>query len=748
MNTLTYDPLLFGRAGRNGLVGVEMVSGGDAACRMACFVADGERRDCREESFQPWLLASDTLADEVPDVADCARLSGSNPLNRLLRFETWNACAAAAKWLAKRSGKSVADPQAPHCFINDPVQQYLMASGATLFLGMAFESLQRIQVDIECTTQEGYDFCNAERAGDAIIAIALSAADGAVEVLSGVEYSEKEMLQRFVERVRALDPDVIEGHNIFNFDLPYLCARARRHGVKLALGRDGTVPTVRPSRISIAERTIGYSRFQIHGRHVVDTMFLAQLYDVTHRALDGYGLKRVARHFGVAAAEREYIAGSEIAAVYRRDPERVMRYVGDDVRETRAIGDILSRSFFAQVQMLPFSYQYVCVRGNATKIDALMLRAYLAAGAAVPLPDAERAFAGGYTDMFETGVIANVQHCDVRSLYPSLMLNFALGPSTDGVGVFLRMLELLRTFRVNAKAAMQRAADAAARQHWDALQSTFKVLINSFYGYLGFRQGHFSDFDAAARVASEGRDLLHRMLAELRKLGGRPIEIDTDGIYFVPPETGPGRRFADQAAFRTAFAATLPEGIDIEFDGDYAAMYSYKMKNYALLERGGEMIVKGAALKSRGLEPFQRKFMERMLRLKLEGRDEAIAELYRTFEQAIVEHKWPIREFGKTEVLQDSPATYKTKQAKQEGSSRRAAYELALRSGREYRAGDQVTYYLTGTRKTAAAIDCARLIADWNPESRDENVTYYLAKLRTLYERFGGAGSPRQGELF
>ena len=60
-------------------------------------------------------------------------------------------------------------------------------------------------------------------------------------------------------------------------------------------------------------------------------------------------------------------------------------------------------------------------------------------------------------------------------------------------------------------------------------------MINSFYGYLGFAQGNFADFDAAARVTQIGRDLLRKMIDWLGKRGAQVIEVDTDGIYFVPP---------------------------------------------------------------------------------------------------------------------------------------------------------------------------------------------------------------------
>ncbi len=39
------------------------------------------------------------------------------------------------------------------------------------------------------------------------------------------------MLVSLGEKISRLDPDVIEGHNLFNFDLEYLRARAKRHGV-------------------------------------------------------------------------------------------------------------------------------------------------------------------------------------------------------------------------------------------------------------------------------------------------------------------------------------------------------------------------------------------------------------------------------------------------------------------------------------------------------------------------------------
>jgi hypothetical protein len=62
--------------------------------------------------------------------------------------------------------------------LNDPVQQYLMASGRTHFKGMTFPALHRMQVDLETVTAPGFEFPNPERESDRIIAIALADQSG------------------------------------------------------------------------------------------------------------------------------------------------------------------------------------------------------------------------------------------------------------------------------------------------------------------------------------------------------------------------------------------------------------------------------------------------------------------------------------------------------------------------------------------------------------------------------------------
>ena len=220
------------------------------------------------------------------------------------------------------------------------------------------------------------------------------------------------------------------------------------------------------------------------------------------------------------------------------------------------------------------------------------------------------------------------------------------------------------------------------------------------------------------------------MLDFLNRSGAKVLELDTDGIYFQPPAD-----VLEPQAFGQRVQAVLPPGIEVELDAVYEAMFSYKSKNYALLAPDGTVEITGAALKSRGLEPFQRQFMAELLGDILRGRPEAVAERYRQLRQRIEQREIPLAELAKTETLNDSPEAYQRKL--EAGTGRRsAAYELALRSGGGYQSGDPVTYYLTGEKKNFSFVDNAKLLRDGPAEERDENVAYYLNKLDELQANF------------
>lgn len=677
------------------------------------------------EPFHPFVWCDSDVTDLN---IDAKKLTGDLRYGWRISVSSWKELIALRNGL-KSAGRSF-------FALSDPVQHYLTHTGRTLFKGLPFDELRRLQLEVLSFVGGETEIPDAAQPTDHIMSIALSDNSGWEELIvvdiANPDESERAALKRLTALIKERDPDVIEGHNLFRFDLPYLVARARKAKVKLDWGRSGGFLRSRPSRLQIAEKTIDYPKFTVDGRHFVDTFLLAQFYDVGMRSLPGFERIDVAQHFGLCdSADISSLSAKELQREYLAGSERFRKRALCAVRETRALADLLSPSYFIQAQIFPYNYQDVIVRGNATRINALFLREYFRKRHSIPEMPMVRGFEGGYTAIFFTGVARNVWHCDIASLYPSVMLQFDCFPVTDQLQIFRHLLTDLRTFRLEAKASMRASQDRPQQQYFHALQNTFKILINSFYGYLGFAQGHFADFDAAARVTQIGRELLQKMIDWLTARGAQVIEVDTDGIYFVPPAN------ANADELRDALAKELPPGIEVEFDEQFDAMFSYKAKNYALLTRDGEVVIKGGALKSRGLEKFQRVFLEEMIKLLMQGKPDAIGALRDDFEKKIRDREWNIDMLMKTDTLQDSLDKYRAKIA---GSARNraAAYELALASGRDYKPGEQVSYYITGTTKKVAAYENAKLASAFDPQNRDENIDYYVAKLDELVKKFAG----------
>ncbi|MGC2353847.1 MAG: 3'-5' exonuclease, partial [Candidatus Udaeobacter sp.] len=426
------------------------------------------------EPFHPFVWAD---SDVVDLGIETEKLRGDLKYGWLITVDSWKELIALRNGL-KNAGRDF-------FAFTDPVQHYLTATGRTLFKDLPFEELKRMQIEVLFVAGGGDPGTN-----DRIMSIALSDNTGWEELIvvdsRNIEESERNAFKRLTALIKERDPDVIEGHDLFRVDLPYLVGRAKKLKTKLDWGRSGGFLRSRPSRLQIAEKTIDYPKFTIGGRHFVDTFLLAQFYDVGMRSLAGFERMDVARHFNLCDSEETSgLAGKELERAYSENSETFRRRALCGVREARALSELLSPSYFIQAQIFPYNYQDVIVRGNATRINALFLREYFRQRDSIPELPMPRAFEGGYTDIFFTGVARDVWHCDIASLYPSVMLQFECFPATDQLQIFRHLFTDVRTFRLEAKAKVRAEQDPAKQHHLQALQNTFKILLNSFYGYLG-----------------------------------------------------------------------------------------------------------------------------------------------------------------------------------------------------------------------------------------------------------------------
>ncbi len=126
-----------------------------------------------------------------------------------------------------------------------------------------------------------------------------------------------------------------------------------------------------------------------------------------------------------------------------------------------------------------------------------------------------------------------------------------------------------------------------------------------------------------------------------------------------------------------------------------------------------------------------------MIRRLLEGKGGEIHQLLEEYQAKLEKHEMDISWLGKTETLGESLDTYRQKvQAKKRNPA--APYELALASGRTYRAGDQISYYVTGEKKRVRVYENSKLVSSYEPAQPDENIAYYGEKLLALFKKFQG----------
>ncbi len=737
----TTDVALFGKDPMPRLVDVRPMmnqpSGEPARVRLYQRSEDFSSIIEHEDDFYPFFFLSDvSLLKGLRDRFRFQTLNGDNYYRHLVVFRTWDDYWDAIRQIKRRTDSEEGWPDELYR-VGSPTQQYLMQSGRTCLLDMTLDDLHRLQLDIEVYTESG--FPNADRPEDKIIIVALSDNRGWTELLSLTDRMTEEMLlEELVRVLRMKDPDVIEGHNIFSFDLSYLLDRCDLHDVDFAIGRDGSTPRTYDSSMRFAERTVDYPAVDIVGRHVIDTYFQVMSFDVFSRDLPDYSLKTAARYFDLAPEERTYIEGVDISKAWREERARLLDYALDDVIETKRLAGHLSGSTFYLAQMLPMTYGSSARRGPAAKIESLFVREYLRQRHALPRSEWGSQSMGGYTDIFITGVMGPIVYADVESLYPSIMLNYDVQPAGDEIDLFPQLLERLTDLRLETKQDMREAEDEEVRSELDARQSSYKVLINSFYGLLGFSLSAFNDFEEADRVARTGQKLLRQLIDEIRRRGGTVVEVDTDGVLFVPPEEVRGEQA--EIDFTVGLTEAMPDGIRVGFDGRFRKMLSYKKKNYALLTYDGDLKFKGSSLISRSNEPFGRRFVRQAIRRLLNHDVEGLHALYVDTRTRIIEHDWEsVDSFARTETLKDTLDQYEA-DVDAEKRPRAAAYELAKekeeKTGKPVRKGDRITYYITGDGATVTAFKHCKLAADWDPDDPDENTAYYLKRLDEFARKF------------
>ena len=361
------------------------------------------------------------------------------------------------------------------------------------------------------------------------------------------------LLGATAERIREIDPDVLTGWNVVDFDLRVLANLAERHGVAFDVGR---APAGR-SAMRLRKTNTPWSTWEasIPGRVVLDGIHLLRSSFVK---MDSYGLGAVAQE---VLGESKLIQGSsrghQIEDAFRSDRALLVDY---NLLDARLVVDILDQLHLVELAVerskltgLPIDR----VGGSIAAFDFLYLEELWRRK--IVAPSVDRQFAdsdgavnlGGHVLEPETGLWDYVLVFDFRSLYPSIMRTFQIDPLGFLQDVDEREAESRDDVVMAPNGAVYRREpgilpgildelfprrEAAKKAGDDVASHAIKILMNSFYGVLGTRACRFSHPSIAGSITAWGRDLLLWSKGELERRSFRVLYGDTDSLFVLSGE--------------------------------------------------------------------------------------------------------------------------------------------------------------------------------------------------------------------
>lgn len=351
--------------------------------------------------------------------------------------------------------------------------------------------------------------------------------------------SEREVIAAFVQAIRQIDPDVIMGWNIVNFDLRCLQDFCDRLKMPLELGRDLEPISWRKSRD-------GNDRYYalVPGRTVLDGIELMR--SATYQ-FENFSLEHVSRQLldrGKLVDDVDQ-RGQEITELFANDKPALARY---NLEDCRLVWDIFEKEAlisFAIERSLLTGLELDRYGGSVAAFDFLYLPRLHRRGFVAPFVDQDtvsNVSPGGYVMGSVPGIHQNVIVLDFKSLYPSIIRTFHVDPLALAVakteenpiegydgGKFSRkeyiLPELIST--------LWTARDKAKASKNAVLSQAIKIIMNSFYGILGTVGCRFLDSRLVSSITKRGHEILIESKNFIESKGYQVIYGDTDSVFVL-----------------------------------------------------------------------------------------------------------------------------------------------------------------------------------------------------------------------
>jgi len=361
-----------------------------------------------------------------------------------------------------------------------------------------------------------------------------------------IEYvaDERALLARWIEWVARIDPDILIGWNVINFDLRLLQDRAQALGVPLAIGRAASLPQWRQSQ---ADRSHYFVR--IPGRVVLDGIetLRSATFNFPSFALEAVARDMLGRGKLIHASGQTdpLYKAKQIRRQFNEDKPQLAAYNLEDCQ--------LVWEIFEHADLIKFSIERARLTGlemdraggSVAAFDNLYLPRLHRKGYIAPnIGDyqGELIAPGGYVMDSRPGLQESVLVLDYKSLYPSIIRTFRVDPYAriaakqadptdviagyDGAS-FHKQDHILPQIIENLWAAR----DEAKRESNAALSQAIKIIMNSFYGVLGTSGCRVHDSRLTSSITKRGHDIIIQTVKLIEAQGYEVIYGDTDSVF-------------------------------------------------------------------------------------------------------------------------------------------------------------------------------------------------------------------------
>ena len=351
--------------------------------------------------------------------------------------------------------------------------------------------------------------------------------------------SEREVISAFVKKILDLDPDVIMGWNIVNFDLRCLQDFCDRLKMPLLLGRNNEAISWRKERDS-NDRYYAL----LPGRVVLDGIALMR--SATYQ-FENFSLEHVSRQLLDRGKLIEDVdqRGAEMTELFNNNKPVLARYNLEDCRLAWDIFQKEALISFAMERSLLTGLELDRYGGSVAAFDFLYLPRLHRKGYVAPFVDkstVSNVSPGGYVMGSIPGIHQNVIVLDFKSLYPSIIRTFHVDPLALAVaaheenliegydgGKFSRkefiLPELIST--------LWSARDKAKASKNAVLSQAIKIIMNSFYGILGTAGCRFLDSRLVSSITKRGHEILIQSKYFIEEAGYQVIYGDTDSVFVL-----------------------------------------------------------------------------------------------------------------------------------------------------------------------------------------------------------------------